>query len=124
MICFVKDDDDMVGHFRHEFCDFFFADNCPSGIIRVCDEDKAGVFIDRSSHGIKVMHKAWVWDFYVGGTKKGSHELIDDEGVFCGDELCSWVEEAVTKEFYDFVRAVAEDGVCQLDVVFLGNGRA
>ena len=63
-------------------------------------------------------------DLDVFRAEKRGHQFVNDEGVFGGDELGIAIEEGMAEQFDDFVRAVAENDVRNIQAEFIGNGGA
>ena len=81
--------------FLHKRVDGLLGDLGAGGVVRVRDEDEAGVFRDGIRHGIEVVDEIRIVHLDVFRAEEGGHEFVNDEGVLRGDELRIAVQEGV-----------------------------
>ncbi len=120
-ISFVENGDDVTRKFFDEGIDRFLSDDRAGRVVGVGDENEARVIGDRGGHRIEIVGKIWIIDLDIFRAEKRSHQFVNDEGVFGGDEFGIAVKEGVTEELDDFVRAVAEDDVGNVEAEFFGD---
>ena len=102
-ICFVENDNYVLGHARHEPVYRALRDQRAGRIVRVRNENETGFWRDRIQRRLQILLIIRARRFNRAHAESGREQFINDKRVLKGDYVIARIQKRVTEKFDHFI---------------------